>query len=257
MLLPVTGFESVSGLGIQATVDGQVVLVGSEAYLTSAGIDTGSLMSQYSDLPTRGQTIVFVVIDNQLSGLIPIADPVRPTSSAAVSRMKELGLEVVMLTGDTVESAEAIANQVGIDRVTAGVLPDGKLESIRALQADGHVVAMVGDGINDGPALAEADIGLAMGSGTQVAIEAADATLLRANLNIVADTIKLGRRALQTIRQNLFFAFVYNILSIPVAAGVLYSMTGMLLSPMVASAAMTLSSLSVVLNSLRLQRIRL
>ena len=255
-LRPITGFKQVSGMGIEATVDGTVVHVGTAEHLRQFGVETSTLTDRLADLQLPGHTVVLVAIDQVPAGLITIADTVRPTSKAAVARLRKLGLEVVMLTGDSQLSAEGIAEQVGLTHVIAGVLPDGKVDHVQALQAQGLSVAMVGDGINDGPALAQADIGLAMGTGTQVAIEAADATLLRADLNVAADAIRLGRRAMRTIKQNLFFAFVYNALSIPIAAGVLYGVTGLLLNPMIASAAMALSSLSVVTNSLRLRRSR-
>lgn len=252
-LRPVSGFTQISGMGIEATVDGSVIHVGTAAHLRQFGAETRALTKCMANMSLQGHTVVLVAIDGEPAGLITIADPVRPTSKAAVARLRDLGLGVVMLTGDAKSGAEAIAAKAGITRVIAGVPPDGKVQHIEALQKGGAVVAMVGDGINDGPALAQADIGLAMGSGAQVAIEAADATLLRSDLNAAADAIILGRRALRTIKQNLFFAFVYNALSIPIAAGVLYGMTGLLLNPMIASAAMALSSLSVVTNSLRLR----
>ncbi|MDE2732142.1 MAG: heavy metal translocating P-type ATPase [Bacteroidota bacterium] len=251
-LQPVARFSQISGMGIEADVEGTLVHVGTAKHLRHFGIPTQGLADQTDAL--RGETVVMVAIDRLPAGLIAMADPVRPTSRSAVSRLRKLGLNVVMLTGDAQSGAADIADQAGIRRFISGVLPEGKVRHIQALQQNGRAVAMVGDGINDGPALAQADIGMAMGSGTQVAIEAADATLLRPDLNTAADAIVLGRTAMRTIRQNLFFAFVYNTLSIPIAAGALYGMTGLLLNPMIASAAMALSSVSVVTNSLRLRK---
>ena len=252
-LLPVTDFTAHSGLGITASVDGRSVTVGSGSFLETCGLAAGSVHDEGQVLAAQGDTVVYVAIGQEVVGILALRDPLRPTSGAAIGRLKQRGLEVVMLTGDQEAAANAVAKKAGIEHVMAGVLPAGKSHAVRALQAGGRVVAMVGDGINDAPALAEADVGLAIGSGTQVAVEAADATLMRADLLAAADAIELGRRTMWVIRQNLFLAFVYNVLAIPVAAGALYSVTGLLLSPMLASAAMALSSLSVVLNSLRLR----
>jgi Cu+-exporting ATPase len=196
---------------------------------------------------------VYVSIDGQVAGLIGIADPIKTTSREAVRRLEQLGLEVVMLTGDEARTAGTVARAAGIKRVIAGVQPEQKLEEIRRLQAGGRVVAMVGDGLNDGPALAQADVGIAMGSGTDVAMEAGTITLLRPDLLGVVSAVGLSRRAMQIIRQNLFWAFVYNIIGIPIAAGILYPAFGVLLSPTLAAAAMAASSVSVVTNSLRLR----
>jgi len=185
-----------------------------------------------------------------------VADPIKATSREAIARIKRMGLEVVLLTGDNRRTAEAVAREAGVDRVVAGVLPDGKVAEIRRLQQGGAVVAMVGDGINDAPALAQADVGIAVGSGTDIAIEASDVTLMRGDLAGVADAIALSRRTMRTMKQNLFWAFIYNVVGIPVAAGVLYPVFGLLLSPILASAAMAFSSVSVVTNSLRLRRAR-
>ena len=189
-------------------------------------------------------------------GLLAIADPIRATSVAAVQRLLNMGLDVVLLTGDNRPTAEAIAREAQIDEVVAEVLPDGKVAEVRRLQDEGHVVAMVGDGINDAPALAQADLGVALGSGTDVAIDASDVTLMRSDLTSVVDALMLARRTMRTMRQNLFWAFAYNVIGIPIAAGVLYPFFGLLLSPVIASAAMALSSVSVVSNSLRLRRFR-
>jgi P-type Cu+ transporter len=221
------------------------------------GVDVEILHADATTIAANGETPVFVGLVNptkQIAGVLAIADPVRSSSRAAVTALRQLGLEVVMLTGDRQETADAIANAVGITQVIAGVLPRGKVDAIRGLQAGSRVVAMVGDGINDAPALAQADIGIAMGGGTDVALDAADIALLRPDLNALVSAIRLSRRTIKTMRQNLFWAFVYNVIGIPIAAGVLYPLIGLLLSPMIASAAMAGSSVSVVSNSLRLRR---
>jgi Cu+-exporting ATPase len=254
--LPVDEFESLTGRGARGAVGGRHVLVGSRALLREAGVDPAPLDDRASSLSARGGTTVFVAVDGVLAGLLSIADPVRRTSREAVARLRRMGLEVVMLTGDARATAEAVAREVGVERVVAGVLPEGKLAEIERLQREGRVVAMVGDGINDAPALARAEVGIAMGSGTDVAVEAADVTLMRPDLRAVADALALSRRTMRTMRQNLFWAFAYNVLGIPIAAGVLYPALGLLLSPVLASAAMAGSSVSVVGNSLRLRRFR-
>jgi Cu+-exporting ATPase len=204
-------------------------------------------------LTAEGQTPVLVALDDRLAGLLAIADRPRPGAREAVERLKRLGLQVVLLTGDNARTAGAVARQMGIERVHAEVLPEGKGAVIKALQEQGQIVAMVGDGINDAPALARADVGIALGQGTDVALEAADITLIKGDLNGVAGSIALSRATMRTIRQNLFLAFAYNVLAIPLAAGLLYPLTHGLLSPMIASGAMALSSISVVSNALRLR----
>ena len=255
ILLPaVEQFQSVTGKGIAGVVDGHAVIVGNAGLLADRTVTTDALASAAQALATRGHTTVYVAIDGALAGVLAIADPVRSTTPAAIARLRALGLEVVLLTGDQQATAEAVAREVGITQVIAGVLPDGKVAEIERLQAAGRVVAMVGDGINDAPALARADIGIAMGGGTDIAVEAADVALLRPDLGGVADAIALSRRTMRTMYQNLFWAFGYNVIGIPIAAGVLYPSTGLLLSPILASAAMAMSSVSVVGNSLRLRR---
>ncbi|MBK6427515.1 MAG: heavy metal translocating P-type ATPase [Blastocatellia bacterium] len=252
----VTDFAAAPGHGIEATVDGRRVLIGSAKLLGDRGIDTGALDGSAAELATDGKTPMFVALDGGFAGLIAVADRVKPESRDAVAALRKLGIEVVMMTGDNKRTADAVARRVGIDRVLAEVLPEGKSAEIKRLRQGGRVVAMVGDGINDAPALAEADIGIAIGTGTDVAMEASDITLIRGDLRGVVTAIALSRATMRTIKQNLFWAFVYNVVGIPVAAGVLYPFAGWLLSPVLASAAMSLSSVSVVTNSLRLRRFR-
>jgi Cu+-exporting ATPase len=253
-LAPVESFASIAGKGITGTVRDHSMVVGNESLMRDWGIDIGPLRDWADQNADRASTVVFVNIDGTLAGALAVADPVRQTSSRAVAALREAGLEVVLLTGDVPATANAVAREVGIDRVIAGVLPEGKVDAVSRLQAEGHVVIMVGDGINDAPALARADVGIAMGGGTDVALEAGDIALLRPDLGGVAEAVKLSRRTMRTMRQNLFWAFIYNVLGVPIAAGVLYPATGILLSPILASAAMALSSVSVVTNSLRLGR---
>jgi Cu+-exporting ATPase len=246
-------FASTPGRGATATVDGRSVRIGNEAFLADAGIDVSTLCGVTARFASEGKTNVYVAIDDRAAGIIAIADPIRESSRAAIERLHRMGLTVVMLTGDNQRTADAIAASAGIDRVVAGVLPDGKVAEIQRLQGEGAVVAMVGDGVNDAPALAQADVGIAMGAGSDIAVQASDVTLMRSDLHGVADAIALSRRTMRTMKQNLFWAFIYNVIGIPVAAGVLYPAFRMLLSPVIASAAMALSSVSVVTNSLRLR----
>ncbi len=247
-------FENYTGQGVLGVVEGKRVAVGNVALMAELGVPSAYLQSRSADSANAGQTPVFVALDGQLIAVISIADPIRPTSAEAVRRLKAMGLEIVLLTGDDRRTAAAVAREVGIDRVVAEALPEQKLQEIRRIQGQGSAVALVGDGLNDAPALAQANIGLAMGSGVDVALEAADIVLMRSDLGGVVDAIQLSRRALRIIRQNLFWAFVYNVIGIPIAAGALYPVLGLLLTPAMAAGAMAASSVSVVSNSLRLRR---
>ncbi|HEX8635300.1 MAG TPA: heavy metal translocating P-type ATPase [Pyrinomonadaceae bacterium] len=253
-LAPAMAFEARAGHGVEAEVEGRRVLLGNLRLMTERGVELGDLRERAAASAEAGRTAVYVAIDGAAAGVVAVADEIKADSKEAVAALHKLGLEVLMLTGDSRPTAEAVAREVGIRRVLAEVLPEGKAAEVKKLQAEGKRVAMVGDGINDAPALAQADTGIAIGTGADVAIEASDITLLRGSLHGVATAIALSRRTIKVIRQNLFWAFVYNTLGIPLAAGALYPLTGWLLSPVVASAAMALSSVSVVANSLRLRR---
>jgi len=253
----VEGFASLTGRGARGTVEGRTVLVGNAAALAEQGIDAGALIREAHRLADAGRTVLFIAIDGRAVGVIAVADPIRPTSREAIAVMRARGLEVVLLTGDEARVGEAVAREAGIARVVAGVLPEGKVAEVQRLQREGRVVAMVGDGINDAPVLAQADVGMAMGSGADVATDAADVVLMRGDLRAAAQALALAHRTMRTMRQNLFWAFAYNVIGIPVAAGVLYPTFGILLSPVVASAAMAFSSVSVVTNALRLRGARL
>jgi len=252
-LVKPTDFESVTGKGVRATVDGRSVLVGNERFIQDAGVAVDGFAEAAQRLSADGKTPMAVVVDSRLAGVIGVADTIKDDSVAAVTALRGLGVTVVMITGDNRQTAAAIARQAGIERVLAGVLPDKKALEVRRLQDEHRVVAMVGDGINDAPALAQADVGMAIGTGTDIAIEASDITLISGSLTGVVTAIKLSRATMRNIRQNLFFAFAYNIVGIPIAAGILYPFLGLRLSPMIAAGAMALSSLSVVSNSNRLR----
>jgi Cu+-exporting ATPase len=251
------GFQSITGLGAVGIVEGIFVAVGNEKLMDEYAANVAPLRPEAERLAGEGKTPVYVAIDGAFAGLLAVADPIKPEAKEAIARLKRMGLDVVLLTGDNRRTAEAVGREAGIDRVVAEVLPDGKVAEVQRLQKEGAVVAMVGDGINDAPALAQADVGIAIGTGTDIAIEASDVTLMRGDPRGVATAIALSRRTMRTMKENLFWAFVYNVIGIPVAAGVLYPVFGVMLSPILASAAMALSSVSVVTNSLRLRRARL
>jgi Cu+-exporting ATPase len=250
-------FQSVTGQGVVGVVEGSFLAAGNEKLMADYAADPAPLAADAERLTGEGKTPVYVAIDGRLAGLLAVADPLKATAREAVARLRKMGIEVVLLTGDNRRTAEAIAREAGIDRVVAGVLPEGKVAEVKRLQQAGQVVAMVGDGINDAPALAQADLGIAIGTGADVAVEASDVTLMRGDPRGIASAVALSRRTMRTMRQNLFWAFIYNVIGIPIAAGVLYPAFGILLSPILASAAMAFSSVSVVANSLRLRRARL
>jgi len=251
-----SSFKALPGLGIETEIDGCELLVGNQRLMNERLISLLDIERRTSELAQEGKTLIFAAVDGQFAGLISVADQIKPEAIAAIDRLKTMGLETVMITGDNSRTAEAVASKVGISRVLAEVLPDGKVQEIKRLQSENKIVGMVGDGINDAPALAQADVGIAIGTGTDVAIEASDITLIKGDLRGVPTAISLSRQTMRTIKQNLFWAFIYNVIGIPIAAGVLYPLNGLLLSPIIASAAMSFSSVSVVLNSLRLRRFR-
>ncbi|MBW4550946.1 MAG: cadmium-translocating P-type ATPase [Aphanocapsa sp. GSE-SYN-MK-11-07L] len=256
-LTDVQEFDAVAGSGVQATVSDQRVQIGTHRWLLELGIETSGLRSQSEQLEYLGKTVIWLAINGRVEAIIGIADAVKPSSADAIRALQKMGLEVVMLTGDNQRTANVIAREVGIKRVLAEVRPDQKAATIETIQAEGKVVAMVGDGINDAPALAQADVGLAIGTGTDVAIAASDITLILGDLNGIVTAIQLSRATMRNIRQNLFFAFIYNVAGIPIAAGILYPVFGWLLSPIIAGAAMAFSSVSVVSNALRLRNFKL
>ncbi|MGB2926912.1 MAG: HAD-IC family P-type ATPase, partial [Limnothrix sp.] len=255
-ILPLEKFQSFTAKGVQANIQQQTIHIGTAPWFATLHIETETLQEQTAAWQAQGKTVVWVAVDHQLAGIIALADQLKPNSQAVVSRLKKMGLNVVLLTGDNQRTAEAIATQAGIATIHAEVHPDQKAAVVKALQADQQKVAMVGDGINDAPALAQADIGIAIGTGTDVAIAASDLTLISGDLQGIVTAIQLSRATLKNIRQNLFFAFIYNTASIPIAAGLL-STWGILLNPMIAGGAMAMSSVSVVTNALRLKKFKL
>jgi Cu+-exporting ATPase len=256
-LAPPRGFQSRTGQGVHGEVDGQRVAVGNRALLEALGVVVHELLAPADDLRRDGQTVMFVAIDGRPAGVLGVSDPVKPSTPEAIRMLHRDGVRIVMLTGDSRTTAQAVARTLGIDEVVAEVLPAEKVAVVKRLQAGGRVVAMAGDGINDAPALAQADVGIAMGTGTDIAIESAAVTLVKGDLRGIAKARNLSRGTMRNIRQNLFFAFVYNALGVPIAAGVLYPFLGLLLNPMIASAAMSFSSVSVIGNALRLRKLAL
>ena len=250
-------FLSITGKGVTGNVDGHKVALGNIKLLESLGIDSSDLLQQADKQRAEGQTVMFVAIDGKAAGLISVADPVKESTPEAIEELHKAGIKVVMLTGDSRVTAEAVAGKLNIDQVHAEVLPDEKAQVIKQLQAEGHIVAMAGDGINDAPALAQAHVGIAMGTGTDVAMESAGVTLVKGDLRGIVRARRLSRATMRNIRQNLLFAFIYNSAGVPIAAGVLYPLFGLLLSPMIAAAAMSFSSVSVISNSLRLRKVQL
>jgi Cu+-exporting ATPase len=254
----VEDFSSTTGSGVIARKSGAQIVVGQPAFLRENGVSgLENFEAQARDLQAQGQTVIFVAVANRPGGIIAISDPIKQSTPGAIRELQRVGLKVIMLTGDNERTAGAVAKKLGLDQVEAGVAPKDKHERIERLRRDGSVVAMAGDGINDAPALAAADVGSAMGTGTDVAMESAAITLVKGDLTGIVQAIHLSRAVMRNIRQNLFFAFIYNALGIPIAAGVFYPFFGLLLSPIIAGAAMSLSSVSVIANALRLQRVQL
>jgi Cu+-exporting ATPase len=250
-------FRSVTGKGVIGSVDDRQVALGNRRLLEELGVVANEIASRPEELRKEGQTVMFVVVDGTVAGIIGIADPVKRSTPEAIRLLHEDGVRIVMLTGDNRTTAEAVAKKLGIDEIQAEVLPEQKGQIVKRLQSEGRIVAMAGDGVNDAPALAQAHVGIAMGTGTDVAMESAGVTLVKGDLRGIAKARRLSRGTMRNIRQNLFFAFIYNVLGIPLAAGVLYPFFGVLLSPVIASVAMTFSSVSVISNALRLSRMEL
>jgi Cu+-exporting ATPase len=256
-LVPPNDFESLTGRGVKGNIDGRIVAVGNERLLQELSVSADFLVQRAQELRKGGHTVMFAAIDSKPAGLVGVSDPIKETTPEAIRQLHDERLKVVMLTGDNRTTAEAVARKLGIDDIEADVLPEQKAQVIKRLQSQGRRVAMAGDGVNDAPALAQADVGIAMGTGTDVAMESAGVTLVKGDLRGIVKARKLSKATMKNIRQNLFFAFVYNAVGVPVAAGILYPFFGILLSPMIASAAMTFSSVSVIANALRLRRINL
>jgi len=256
-LSPADQFESRTGRGVIANVEGRRVALGNVRLVEELGIDPTSARERAEELRKDGQTAMFVAVDNIVAGLVAVADPIKSSTPEAIAALHADGVRIIMVTGDSRTTAEAVARKLNLDEVRAEVLPDQKSEVVKELQKQGRIVAMAGDGVNDAPALAQAQVGIAMGSGTDVAMESAGITLLKGDLRGIQRARSLSRATMKNIRQNLWLAFIYNVLGIPVAAGLLYPIFGVLLSPMIASAAMTLSSVSVISNALRLRRVQL
>jgi Cu+-exporting ATPase len=254
----VADFQSTTGGGVSANLDGRRVLLGKEKFLADSGVTLSSELRRQADrLQEQAQTTVWVGVDGRAIGVLGIADPIKLTTRTAIRALHDMGLKIIMCTGDNRRTAESVARELGIDEFRAEVMPDEKIEIVKRLKASGAIVAMAGDGINDAPALAAADVGIAMGTGTDVAIESAGITLVKGDLMGIVKAMQISRAAMRNIRQNLLFAFMYNALGVPIAAGVLYPLFGILLSPMIAGAAMSFSSVTVIANALRLRSIRL
>jgi Cu+-exporting ATPase len=252
-----TEFESHTGKGVSGVVDGSKVLLGNLKLMDDFSIETSSYIDKAEKMRKNGRTVIYVAADSSFAGLLAIADPIKESTPAAIRQLHDEGLRVVMMTGDNRSTAESVAAMLNIDEIVAEVLPDEKAAAIKKMQKEGHMVAMAGDGINDAPALAQAHVGIAMGTGTDVAMESAGITLVKGDLTGIVRARKLSRATMANIKQNLFFAFIYNALGVPVAAGVLYPFFGILLSPMIAAAAMSLSSVSVIANALRLRQMNI
>jgi P-type Cu+ transporter len=252
-----SNFESITGKGVSGHIAGRDVAIGNASLFAAKQISSESLSSHVEDLRRHGPTMMLVAVDGKSAGLIAVADPIKPSAREAVASLKRSGLRLVMLTGDNRATAHAIAQELGISDFEAEVLPEQKLAIVKKLQGEGRTVAMAGDGVNDAPALAQANVGIAMGTGTDVAMESGDITLIKGDLSALMRARNLSGATMSNIRQNLFFAFIYNLLGVPIAAGVLYPFTGLLLQPMFAAAAMSFSSVSVIANALRLRRARL
>jgi P-type Cu+ transporter len=250
-------FESITGKGVQALYDGKVAAIGNVRLFEDLKVEARELSDYATKFQADGQTVLFLAFQGKAIGVLGVADPIKPTTLEAIQQLRDQGIQLVMLTGDHPATAKAVASKLGITEVHANVLPDQKTERIRKLQSQGRKVAMAGDGVNDAPALAQADVGIAMGSGTDVAMQSAGITLVKGDLRGIARAISLSKATLKNIRQNLFFAFLYNTIGVPIAAGVLYPFFGILLSPMIASAAMSFSSVSVIANSLRLRKLQI
>ncbi|MCK4585996.1 MAG: heavy metal translocating P-type ATPase, partial [Gammaproteobacteria bacterium] len=252
-LMAIDRFTAVTGSGVRARIEGKTTLFGNAKLMRDNQIDTGSLANEAEKLAAQSQTPMFLAVDGQVAGIVAVADPIKEDSREAIKRLQQQGIRVVMLTGDNHATAEVVARDVGVDEVIAEVLPEDKVNKVTELQAAGAVVGMVGDGINDAPALARADVGFAIGTGTDIAIESSDITLMRGSLHGVADAIAISKATVRNIKQNLFGAFIYNALGIPLAAGALFPITGLLLNPIIAGAAMAMSSVTVVTNANRLR----